>query len=112
MCGNALAKASTSPGGMPSAAPTSHAAGASRGAEVVLPPHVYATYFEAYDSTDGGLAQLSDESGAKYVSLAFLQTAAPGSCTADWNGDGKPGLIVGAEDGFFYYFDRNFIDGK
>ena len=29
---------------------------------------------------------------------------------ADWNGDGKPDLIVGAEDGFFYYFERSFID--
>jgi Glycosyl hydrolases family 18 len=70
-----------------SAAPTSHAAGASRSADVILPPHVYAPYFEAYDSTDGGLAQLSAGSGQKYVSLAFLQTDAPGSCTAYWNGD-------------------------
>jgi chitinase len=68
----------------PSAATTTHAAG---GASVVLPPHVYAPYFEAYDTTDGGLAQLSAESGAKYVSLAFLETANAGSCTADWNGD-------------------------
>jgi Glycosyl hydrolases family 18 len=67
-----------------SAATTTHAAG---GASVVLPPHVYAPYFEAYDTTDGGLAQLSAESGAKYVSLAFLETANAGSCTADWNGD-------------------------
>jgi hypothetical protein len=67
-----------------SAATTTHAAG---GANVVLPPHVYAPYFEAYDTTDGGLAQLSAESGAKYVSLAFLETANAGSCTADWNGD-------------------------
>lgn len=29
---------------------------------------------------------------------------------ADWNGDGKPDLIVGAEDGFFYFFERGFID--
>ena len=29
---------------------------------------------------------------------------------ADWNGDGRPDLIVGAEDGFFYYFERSFID--
>jgi Glycosyl hydrolases family 18 len=70
-----------------SAATTSHAAGSSRSADVVLPPHVYAPYFEAYDTTDGGLAQLSAESGAKYVSLAFLQTPTAGSCTADWNGD-------------------------
>ncbi|MBK9166815.1 MAG: VCBS repeat-containing protein [Bryobacterales bacterium] len=29
---------------------------------------------------------------------------------ADWNGDGKPDVIVGAEDGFFYYFERSFIE--
>lgn len=27
---------------------------------------------------------------------------------ADWNGDGKPDVIVGAEDGFFYYFDGRY----
>ncbi|MBI4876263.1 MAG: VCBS repeat-containing protein [Acidobacteria bacterium] len=29
---------------------------------------------------------------------------------ADWNGDGRLDLIVGAEDGFLYYFDRRFIN--
>jgi hypothetical protein len=70
-----------------STATTSLAAGASRGEGVILPPHVYAPYFETYDTADGGLAQLSAESGAKYLSLAFLETTAPGSCTAYWNGD-------------------------
>src|SRR5882724_10358938 len=52
-----------------------------------LPAHVFAPYFETYDTTDGGLAALSQASGAKYLTLAFLQTAQPGSCTAYWNGD-------------------------
>jgi len=52
-----------------------------------LPRHVFAPYFETYDTSGGGLAQLSRESGAKFLSLAFLQTAQPGSCTAYWNGD-------------------------
>jgi hypothetical protein len=51
-----------------------------------LPYRVFAPYYEMYDtSTD--LAQLSQQSGAKYLSLAFLETAAPGSCTAYWDGD-------------------------
>ncbi len=29
---------------------------------------------------------------------------------ADWNGDGRPDILVGAEDGFFYYFERSFIE--
>lgn len=30
--------------------------------------------------------------------------------TADWNGDGKLDLIVGAEDGFYYYWERSYIE--
>jgi hypothetical protein len=52
-----------------------------------LPRHVFPPYFETYDTTDGGLAALSQASGARYLTLAFLQTAQPGLCTAYWNGD-------------------------
>jgi hypothetical protein len=64
---------------------TAKAAHASWGARA-LPAHVYSPYFESWDSTDGSLAQLSHESGAKYVALAFLQTDQAGSCTTYWNG--------------------------
>jgi hypothetical protein len=51
-----------------------------------LPYRVTAPYYEMYDtSTD--LAALSQQSGARYLSLAFLQTDTAGSCTAYWDGD-------------------------
>jgi hypothetical protein len=52
-----------------------------------LPRQVFAPYFETYDTTGGSPAVLSQESGARYLSMAFLQTAQAGSCTAYWNGD-------------------------
>lgn len=66
------------------------AAGASAGtwhAAGALPRHVFAPYFETYDTSGGSPAALSRESGAKYLALAFIQTAQAGSCTAYWNGD-------------------------
>jgi hypothetical protein len=53
----------------------------------VLPRQVFAPYVETYDTSGGSPAALSQESGARYLSLAFLQTAQAGSCTAYWNGD-------------------------
>ena len=52
-----------------------------------LPYQVFAPYFETYDTSAGSLATQSRESGARFLSLAFLQTATPGSCVADWDGD-------------------------
>jgi chitinase len=59
--------------------------GAASANEHAVPPHVFAPYVETYlhDSP----AALAKQSGAKYLTLAFLQTAAPGSCTLTWNGD-------------------------
>ncbi|HTX85753.1 MAG TPA: chitinase [Streptosporangiaceae bacterium] len=51
-----------------------------------LPYQVFAPYYETYD-TSGDMAAQSQQSGAKFLSLAFLETATAGSCTAYWNGD-------------------------
>ncbi len=50
-----------------------------------LPAHIFAPYFEAYSTDDP--AVLSAESGDKYLTLAFIQTPAAGSCDIDWNGN-------------------------
>ncbi|WP_412538243.1 glycosyl hydrolase family 18 protein [Longispora sp. K20-0274] len=50
-----------------------------------LPSHVFTPYFEAW--TGDSLSALSQQSGAKYLTMAFVQTASKGSCTAYWNGD-------------------------
>ncbi|MBW4718553.1 carbohydrate binding domain-containing protein [Saccharothrix obliqua] len=55
-----------------------------------LPAHVFAPYFEAW--TGENPATLAQQSGAKYLTFAFLQTATKGSCTPLWSGD--PGMPV------------------
>jgi hypothetical protein len=93
------ASADTATGGHPATAGHPAALTGNYSARV-LPPHVYAPYFETYDTTNGGLAQLSAESGAKYLSLAFLQTNEPGSCTAYWNGDTSTPISASAAGSF------------
>jgi hypothetical protein len=51
-----------------------------------LPYQLFAPYYEMYD-TSIDLASLSQQSHARDLSLAFLQTATAGSCTAYWDGD-------------------------
>ncbi|MFI1169097.1 glycosyl hydrolase family 18 protein [Streptomyces sp. NPDC020801] len=59
-------------------APAAHAA-------TPFPAHVFAPYFEAYSGDDP--AVVAQNSGAKYLSMAFVQTASAGSCTVYWDGD-------------------------
>lgn len=55
-----------------------------------LPARMFAPYFEAW--TGESPAVLSERSGAKHLTMAFLQTAQRGSCTLLWNGD--PGMPI------------------
>ncbi len=41
-----------------------------------------------------------------------LRGHSPTPNVADWNGDGRLDLLIGAEDGFFYYFERSYIDAQ
>ncbi|OIK02775.1 carbohydrate binding domain-containing protein [Streptomyces monashensis] len=50
-----------------------------------LPTHVFAPYFEAYNGDSP--AALSQASGARYLTMAFLQADTKGSCTPYWNGN-------------------------
>src|SRR5256714_9541360 len=50
-----------------------------------LPAHVFAPYFQSYQ--DASPAAVSRASGARYLTMAFLQTERTGSCDILWNGD-------------------------
>ncbi|MET9346408.1 glycosyl hydrolase family 18 protein [Streptomyces termitum] len=72
--------------------------GGSAQAATPLPNRVFAPYFEAW--TGESPAALSAQSGAKHLTMAFLQTATKGSCTPYWNGDtGMPisSAVFGAD---------------
>jgi hypothetical protein len=48
------------------------------------PRQVYAPYFETW--TSDSIPAIAAKSGARFFSLAFLQTAKKGSCALTWNG--------------------------
>ena len=56
-----------------------------RTAGTATPAHFFAPYFEAYAGNDP--AALAQQSGAKYLTMAFIQAATKGSCTVYWDGD-------------------------
>ncbi len=49
------------------------------------PGHVYAPYYETWLS--GSIPVIAAQSGSRYLTLAFIQTASAGSCGLTWNGD-------------------------
>jgi len=53
-----------------------------------LPAHVYAPYYETYLAPNTpSISATSQASGAKYFTLAFLQSTGKSSCSLDWNGN-------------------------
>jgi len=54
-------------------------------APTALPAHVYAPYFETW--TTDGLTTTAQQSGARYFTLAFLETLSKTSCALAWNGN-------------------------
>jgi hypothetical protein len=58
---------------------------AGQAARTPLPTHLYAPYFETW--TSDGLTATAQQSGAKYFTLAFLETLSKSSCTLAWDGN-------------------------
>jgi hypothetical protein len=61
------------------------AGSASAAAGAPLPTHVYAPYFETW--TTDSITTIAQQSGARYITLAFLETLSKTSCTLAWDGD-------------------------
>jgi hypothetical protein len=64
-----------------------------------LPAHVYAPYYETYLAPNtSSISATSQASGAKYFTLAFLQSTGKNSCALDWNGSSAQPLNYYASD--------------
>jgi hypothetical protein len=69
------------------------AAHAAPAAAPTLPAHVYAPYFEAW--TTDSISTIAQQSGARFFTLAFIQTPRKGSCEPTWNGDSGQTMSAG-----------------
>jgi hypothetical protein len=63
-------------------------------AATAMPSRVYSPYFETW--TTDSLTTIAQQSGARYFTLAFLETLSKTSCTLAWNGDKTRGIGSGA----------------
>jgi hypothetical protein len=62
-------------------------------AAVALPAHVYAPYYETW--TSDAITTIAQRSGARYFTLAFLETLGKTSCTLAWNGSSSQTVAAG-----------------
>src|SRR5262249_5814442 len=62
-------------------------------AGTAIPTHVYAPYFETW--TTDSMTTIVQDSGARYFTLAFLETLGKTSCTLAWNGDKTQTIAAG-----------------
>jgi hypothetical protein len=58
-----------------------------------LPAHVFAPYFETW--TTDSITTTAQQSGARYFTLAFLETLSKTSCTLAWNGSNTDTVASG-----------------
>ena len=73
--------------------------GAAAAAYTPLPAHVYAPYYETYLAPNTpSITATAQASGAKYFTLAFLQSTGKNSCSLDWNGSSSQPLGYYASD--------------
>ena len=64
-----------------------------------LPAHVYAPYYETYLAPNtASITATAQASGARYFTLAFLQSTGKNSCSLDWNGNSAQPLTYYAAD--------------
>jgi hypothetical protein len=61
-------------------------------AATAMPAHVFSPYFETW--TTDSMTTLAQQSGARYFTMAFLETTSKTSCTLVWNGDKARGLTA------------------
>lgn len=76
----------------PAATAAATSASAATGASA-LPARVYDPYFETW--TGDSIDTVAARSGARFLTLAFIQTPRPGSCRATWNGEASQPISAG-----------------
>jgi hypothetical protein len=79
------AQAAGSAAGRAGAAQGARSAGTGRMTDAGWPAHLYAPYFETW--TTDSIPAIAEQSGSRYLTLAFIQAPSQGSCSLTWNGD-------------------------